>query len=369
MAMTAAPPQPRRQLFSDHDNLQLISSKLGPSGGRARRRRCGGGGFARKCAALVKEQRARNLKRFHSSEQVKTHLIRRGFKQGYDRWIWHGETVLPSTSTGDKRIENNNLLIGAQQNIFKANDMAKDSKKKVKKAKEKHEGNVHPHHLGYKQDKHVEVGHEHGYRYANLGQMELCPELELEETAPPKHENTLSNALLTPPFLRDIFPLVPREILLGTPLLLNPPSISVYTTGSSLLPPENRPTANPPPGNLQIVSPTVSSSEGCCSFEEGRLVVFKSPEFGASVGSWWRQTGQELRKDSQGRMQSEWYKWLQGISRASFPSSKGSLQTAQWGSVSMWEFRISMVGIDSIAALEAGGSSILPNPFASIWVN
>nr|GMC78932.1 hypothetical protein Iba_chr04aCG6200 [Ipomoea batatas]GMC90030.1 hypothetical protein Iba_chr04fCG4260 [Ipomoea batatas]GMD24704.1 hypothetical protein Iba_scaffold75530CG0010 [Ipomoea batatas] len=80
---------------------------------------------------------------------------------------------------------------------------------------------------------------------------------------------------------------------IGTPLLLNPPSISVYTTGSSLLPPENHPTANPPPKG------------GSCSFEEGRLVVLKSPEFGASVGSWWWQTGQDLRKDSHGRMQSK----------------------------------------------------------------
>nr|GMD57600.1 uncharacterized protein LOC109168119 [Ipomoea batatas] len=245
--MTAAPPQPRRQLFSDHDNLQLISSKLGPSGGRGRRRRCGGGGFARKCAALVKEQRARNLKRFRSSEQVKTHLIRRGFKQGYDRWIWHGETVLPSTSTGDKRIDNNNLLTGAQQNIFKANDMTKDSKEKSKKAKEKHEGNVHPHHLG-------------------------------------------------------------------------------RAVGG----------------------------------------VFRGVGWGVGGG----QTGQELRKQTaRGECNRSGINGCRAFLGPRFRARRALYKTAQWGSVSMWEFRISMVGIDSIAAFEAGGSSILPNPFASIWVN
>jgi hypothetical protein len=56
----------------------------------------------------------------------------------------------------------------------------------------------------------------------------------------------------------------PHEILRGAPPLLKPPSISVYTTGSSLssgrLPPANLPTAKPPPGSLQMVSPTVVSS-------------------------------------------------------------------------------------------------------------
>ncbi|XP_031119027.1 uncharacterized protein LOC116022441 [Ipomoea triloba] len=41
-----------------------------------------------------------NLRKFRSSEQVKDHVIRRGFKQGYNRWIWHGESLLPSSSGG-----------------------------------------------------------------------------------------------------------------------------------------------------------------------------------------------------------------------------------------------------------------------------
>nr|GMD73355.1 hypothetical protein Iba_chr12fCG17560 [Ipomoea batatas] len=142
-----------------------------------------------------------------------------------------------------------------------------------------------------------------------------------------------------------------QAILLGTPLL-NPPSISVYTTGSSLsaplLPPENLPTANPPPGNLQMVKPIASSS------------------FLDSAGSSWRQTGQEFRRVSHGRMQSGWYMCLHGISRASAPRTKASLQTAQCESEFMWLEAIWTVGIDSIAALDAGGFSGRPNPFISI---
>nr|GMD36996.1 uncharacterized protein LOC109154146 [Ipomoea batatas] len=40
----------------------------------------------------------KNLKRYRNSDIVKSHLIRRGFKEGYDRWIWHGESLIPSTS-------------------------------------------------------------------------------------------------------------------------------------------------------------------------------------------------------------------------------------------------------------------------------
>ncbi|XP_019197730.1 PREDICTED: uncharacterized protein LOC109191558 [Ipomoea nil] len=49
----------------------------------------------------------RNLKKFRSSEQIKEHLIRRGFKIGYDRWIWHGETVLTSNSTNQRECRKN----------------------------------------------------------------------------------------------------------------------------------------------------------------------------------------------------------------------------------------------------------------------
>nr|GMD54307.1 uncharacterized protein LOC109152007 [Ipomoea batatas] len=40
----------------------------------------------------------KNLRRYRNSDEVKAHLIRRGFKEGYNRWIWHGESLLPSTS-------------------------------------------------------------------------------------------------------------------------------------------------------------------------------------------------------------------------------------------------------------------------------
>lgn len=94
-----------------------------------------------------------------------------------------------------------------------------------------------------------------------------------------------------------------QAILLGTPLL-NPPSISVYTTGSSLsaplLPPENLPTANPPPGSLHIVNPIASSSFlGLEMLSEFVVSV-------DSVGNSCRQTGHEFRRDSHGRIQSEW---------------------------------------------------------------
>ncbi|XP_031092935.1 uncharacterized protein LOC115997509 [Ipomoea triloba] len=40
----------------------------------------------------------KNLRRYRNSDEVKAHLIRRGFKEGYNRWIWHGESLLPSTN-------------------------------------------------------------------------------------------------------------------------------------------------------------------------------------------------------------------------------------------------------------------------------
>ncbi|XP_031091096.1 uncharacterized protein LOC115996097 [Ipomoea triloba] len=40
----------------------------------------------------------KKLKRYRTSDVVKGHLIRRGFKEGYDLWIWHGESLPPSTS-------------------------------------------------------------------------------------------------------------------------------------------------------------------------------------------------------------------------------------------------------------------------------
>ncbi|XP_019184421.1 PREDICTED: uncharacterized protein LOC109179380 [Ipomoea nil] len=38
------------------------------------------------------------FRRYRSSEEVKIHLIRRGFKERYEQWIWHGESLPPSTS-------------------------------------------------------------------------------------------------------------------------------------------------------------------------------------------------------------------------------------------------------------------------------
>ena len=119
----------------------------------------------------------------------------------------------------------------------------------------------------------------------------------------PRNENILRKARPNPPPPFDLPLLDPQAIRLGAPLLLNPPSISVKTAGSSrspvLLPPENLPTANPPPGSLHMVSPTASSSAD-------RSPISRSEGLGDSVGSSWRQTGHELRRESQGRMQSEW---------------------------------------------------------------
>ncbi|KAK1348917.1 hypothetical protein POM88_054909 [Heracleum sosnowskyi] len=43
-----------------------------------------------------------NLKKYRSVETVQDHLIRRGFKQNYTRWIWHGEG-LHSDGTSDRK--------------------------------------------------------------------------------------------------------------------------------------------------------------------------------------------------------------------------------------------------------------------------
>uniref|UniRef100_A0A2P2QUE8 Uncharacterized protein n=1 Tax=Rhizophora mucronata TaxID=61149 RepID=A0A2P2QUE8_RHIMU len=60
---------------------------------------------------------------------------------------------------------------------------------------------------------------------------------------------------------------------------------------------------------------------------------------------------------------------LQGISRASAAISNGSLHTAQWDSKDMCCSLMTTVGIESIAALDAGSCSYLPNPFISICDN
>jgi hypothetical protein len=98
-----------------------------------------------------------------------------------------------------------------------------------------------------------------------------------------------------------------------------------------------------------MVNPTASSSP----FSSDKSAV-------ESVGSSWRQTGHELRIESQGRMQSEWYMCLHGISLASEPITKASLHTAQCEqceSAIKWPATISTVGIDSTADFDAGGCS------------
>lgn len=52
-------------------------------------------------------------------------------------------------------------------------------------------------------------------------------ELEAEDLEPPKQPNKFLKTLLNPPLSLATLPLEAQEILLGTPLLLNPPSISV----------------------------------------------------------------------------------------------------------------------------------------------
>ncbi|KAF7825646.1 E3 ubiquitin-protein ligase RING1-like [Senna tora] len=93
----------------------------------------------------------------------------------------------------------------------------------------------------------------------------VLEEREKEVLSLPKYEKKFRNALPNPRVSLDLLILVSQDILLGTPTLLNPPSISVYTTGSSrsaaLLPPVNLPTANPPPGSLHIVNPTDTNYE------------------------------------------------------------------------------------------------------------
>ena len=47
-----------------------------------------------------------NMKKYSNPVQVKNHLIRRGFKHQYKRWIWHGESTLEyDKSTGSEHQE------------------------------------------------------------------------------------------------------------------------------------------------------------------------------------------------------------------------------------------------------------------------
>lgn len=109
--------------------------------------------------------------------------------------------------------------------------------------------------------------------------------------------NQLRNILPNPPRLSLTLPLpTDREILLEPSLEFPPLSISVYTTGKWLSP-ANLPTANPPPGSLQMVKPTASSSIWPATLLS---------DDDCSEGNSWRHTGHEFRIESHGRMQSEW---------------------------------------------------------------
>lgn len=144
---------------------------------------------------------------------------------------------------------------------------------------------------------------------------------------PLKHPKSLMIRPANPPDLSLLLPPLLATLLgsLSSPSL--PPSTSVYTTGiPPLHPPGTLPTANPPPGNLQIVIPAEESSSPASSRP---ATVVAATSSSSSAGSSWRQTGQELRMASQGRMQSGWYIWLHGISRAAESRMNVSLQTAQ----------------------------------------
>ena len=50
-----------------------------------------------------------NLRNFSMLDQVRGHLIRRGFKQQYTCWIWHGENVETDTCNDTERDEDHNI--------------------------------------------------------------------------------------------------------------------------------------------------------------------------------------------------------------------------------------------------------------------
>ncbi|KAK1361447.1 hypothetical protein POM88_045921 [Heracleum sosnowskyi] len=44
-----------------------------------------------------------NFKKYRSVDTVRDHLFRRGFKEGYEKWIWHGEGLDSTRTSGTKR--------------------------------------------------------------------------------------------------------------------------------------------------------------------------------------------------------------------------------------------------------------------------
>jgi Transposase-associated domain len=47
-----------------------------------------------------------NLQRFQNIGEIRVHLIMRGFKERYTRWIWHGEN-LKQLNVGTSRVISN----------------------------------------------------------------------------------------------------------------------------------------------------------------------------------------------------------------------------------------------------------------------
>ncbi|KAK1397810.1 hypothetical protein POM88_007673 [Heracleum sosnowskyi] len=44
-----------------------------------------------------------NFKKYRSVDTVRDHLFRRGFKEGYEKWIWHGDGLVSTRTSGTKR--------------------------------------------------------------------------------------------------------------------------------------------------------------------------------------------------------------------------------------------------------------------------
>ena len=61
-----------------------------------------------------------NGKKFCNPNQVRNHLIRRGFKQGYKCWIWHGESFPTDVGTGTEHQEyHTEDLRGLETDIYR----------------------------------------------------------------------------------------------------------------------------------------------------------------------------------------------------------------------------------------------------------
>jgi Transposase-associated domain len=54
-----------------------------------------------------------NLRRFRNVEEVREHLIHRGFKERYTRWIWHGKSFKESIHVEPSR------TVSESENFFR----------------------------------------------------------------------------------------------------------------------------------------------------------------------------------------------------------------------------------------------------------